>query len=105
MSKSILPPPYMARKTDASEKFNYREGITTVIETVADEGEDCDVICGMLCETHKEEETAAFIVRAANCHAELVAALEWARTVYRPNDDSDLVKAIDAALAKAKGGA
>lgn len=34
---------------------------------------------------------------------ELVAALTWVRTCYRPDDPSDMIAAVDAALAKARG--
>ena len=33
---------------------------------------------------------------------ELLEALKWVRTLYRPDDDSDMVKAMDAAIVKAE---
>ena len=63
-----------------------------------------------------DPDEAAFIVRACNSHAAMVAALEMARAELRasapmtlvPNDDFDTwpsVREIDAALALAKGDA
>lgn len=34
---------------------------------------------------------------------DLYSALKWARSLYRPDDKSDLVIAIDAALSRARG--
>lgn len=44
------------------------------------------------------EEANARLISAA---PEMADALKWVRTCYRPDDNSDMVKAIDAALSKA----
>lgn len=67
---------------------------------------DGAAICSMWGDKAEGEANAAFIVKAVNCHDELVNALKAARPFLAISDDqraSGRLKLVEAAIAKAEG--
>lgn len=94
---------------------------SVVLTDHPDNGDDCwgiDAESGSVgfCEGPNDEANAAFIVRAVNCHDDLVAALNQVKAAFSKNDMTEAKRApwipggdarriltiVDAAIAKAE---